>query len=212
MTGATANIYCGLHEYVDMSFVLDTLKPGELFLDVGANVGCYTVLASKVCGAKTIAVEPDLEAGRALRRNIAINEIANCVEVVQAALGAKEGSVMFTVGQDTMNRVASPENDNVREVPITTLDQILKRQVPAIMKIDVEGYEAEVLKGGTNTLMEPNLRAIIIECLDDEVHSLLSQAGFVRAFYEPTEKNFVPLPKSASHNYLMVRGGSACSV
>ncbi|MDN2583382.1 hypothetical protein [Aquibium sp. ELW1220] len=48
MIGATGNIYCGLHEYVDMRFVLDTLQPGDLFVDIGAPVVSYTVLASKV--------------------------------------------------------------------------------------------------------------------------------------------------------------------
>lgn len=46
MTGATGNWYCGLHEYEDMSFVLHTLKPGDLFVDVGANIGSYSVLAA----------------------------------------------------------------------------------------------------------------------------------------------------------------------
>jgi len=46
MTGATGNWYCGLHEYEDMSFVLHTLKPGDLFVDVGANIGSYSILAA----------------------------------------------------------------------------------------------------------------------------------------------------------------------
>src|SRR6056297_1744555 len=75
MAGATGNIYCGLHEYVDMRFVLDTLQPGDLFADLGANVGSYTVLASKACGARSLSVEPDPTAGLALRRNIEVNGI-----------------------------------------------------------------------------------------------------------------------------------------
>ncbi len=48
MTGATMNFYCGLHEAVDMALVLHALQPGDVFLDVGANVGTYTILASAV--------------------------------------------------------------------------------------------------------------------------------------------------------------------
>src|SRR5438552_2237409 len=55
MTGATGNIYCGLHEFVEMAFCLHLLRRDDLFLDIGANVGSYTVLASKVCGARSIA-------------------------------------------------------------------------------------------------------------------------------------------------------------
>src|SRR5262245_41975942 len=58
MTGATGNWYCGLHEVRDMSFVLHLLRPGEKFLDVGANVGSYTVLAAGAVGAQVTSVEP----------------------------------------------------------------------------------------------------------------------------------------------------------
>src|ERR1700739_1067728 len=71
MTGATGNIYCGLHEFAEMGFLLHLLRPNDLFLDVGANVGSYTILASRVCGARVIAFEPDPGAAKALRRNIA---------------------------------------------------------------------------------------------------------------------------------------------
>lgn len=59
-----------------------------------------------------------------------------------------------------MNRVASSKNDNVRKVLLKTLDKILNGRVPAIIKIDVEGFEAELLKDGVNTLMQPGLRAL----------------------------------------------------
>src|SRR6266849_8995171 len=55
MTGATGNIYCGLHEFVEMAFLLRLLRPTDLFLDVGANLGSYKILATKVCGARAIA-------------------------------------------------------------------------------------------------------------------------------------------------------------
>ena len=58
MTGATGNWYCGLHEVDEMGFVLHALRPGDLFVDVGANIGSYTVLAAGAVGADAIAVEP----------------------------------------------------------------------------------------------------------------------------------------------------------
>ncbi len=56
MTGATGNIYAGLHEFADMSFLLHFLRPNDLFVDVGANVGSYTVLASGVCKARSMGL------------------------------------------------------------------------------------------------------------------------------------------------------------
>ena len=52
-TGVTGNIYCGLHEFEDMAFLLHVLRQGDLFVDIGANAGAYTVLASAVTGART---------------------------------------------------------------------------------------------------------------------------------------------------------------
>ncbi|HEX9953226.1 MAG TPA: hypothetical protein VGB53_15755, partial [Rubricoccaceae bacterium] len=58
MTGATGNLYAGLHEFEDMAFVLHALRPTDLFVDVGANVGSYTVLAGAAIGARCESFEP----------------------------------------------------------------------------------------------------------------------------------------------------------
>jgi FkbM family methyltransferase len=209
MTGATGNIYCGLHEYVDMRFVLDNLKPNDLFVDIGANVGSYTVLASKVCKARTICVEPDPETVDLLRRNIAVNGIDGRVEVINSALGAELGVINFTIGLDTTNRVATADDAEVRQVPVKTLDSILKGRCPTIIKIDVEGYELEVFKGATRTLADLRLTAIITETLDPEVLSILSNAGFHQAWYDPNTKTVTSSRVYASHNSLMLRKKSS---
>src|SRR5437868_4075814 len=59
MTGATGNVYAGLHEFQDMAFVLHLLRQGDCFIDVGANIGSYTVLAGGGIGARCIAIEPN---------------------------------------------------------------------------------------------------------------------------------------------------------
>src|SRR5262245_10746432 len=73
MTGATGNIYCGLHEFEDMGFALHLLRPGDLFVDVGANVGSYSLLAAAT-GADVIAFEPG-EAFPLLKRNVEANHL-----------------------------------------------------------------------------------------------------------------------------------------
>lgn len=206
MTGATGNIYCGLHEYVDMQFVLDTVKPGDLFVDIGANVGSYTVLAGKVCGAFTIAVEPDPKTAKSLRRNVEINRIEERTRIIEAALGASKGHIAFTMGRDTVNRVAGPYDTETREVPLTTLDEILDGKVPKVIKIDVEGFEAEVLKGATKTLADSRLKAIISESNDEEVLRILTEAGFKLAHYDPEHRVLGEVPIHSSNNALMVRG------
>ena len=205
MTGATGNIYCCLHEYTDMRFVLDTLRSGDLFVDIGANVGSYTVLASKVCGAHAVSVEPDPGTVRSLRRNVEVNGITGKVRIVGSALGSTSGNASFTIGRDTMNRVAKPEDTNVRTLKLSTLDDIMNGETPTLIKIDVEGYEAEVFRGGQATLNNPTLKAIITETLDQEVLEILSKAGFKEAYYDPDRKALSSTRSIHSHNYLMVR-------
>lgn len=87
MTGATGNIYTGLHEFIDMAFCLHLLRPGDLFIDVGANVGSYTILASKVVGANSFTLEPVPETFKRLKRNININDIVSLVDARCCAAG-----------------------------------------------------------------------------------------------------------------------------
>ena len=58
LTGATGNLYCGLMEFNDMAFLLHFLKRTDLFIDISANIGAYTLLASSEIKANTISIEP----------------------------------------------------------------------------------------------------------------------------------------------------------
>jgi FkbM family methyltransferase len=185
MKGATGNIYCGLHEYVDMAFVLHMLRAEDLFLDVGANVGSYTVLASAVCGARSISIEPDPITAQYLKRNIFANRMETRCALIQTAVGAKDGTVSFTVGKDTVNQIAANNEKNTQVVRIARLDCLLDGNAPTVMKMDVEGHEMEALRGAVLTLKSMELKAIIIENTSSEVVSLLSDNGFKRYFYDP---------------------------
>jgi FkbM family methyltransferase len=185
MTGATGNIYCGLHEFVEMTFLLHLLRSDDLFVDVGANVGTYTVLASAVCGAKSLSAEPDPDAVRTLRRNIESNGIEKLVTVVEAVLGSTTGMAQFTVGCDTTNRVATAGEKGTRKVHLTTLDECVNCMDPVLIKLDVEGYEAEVIAGASATLRKPSLLAIQMETVDETVRAQLDDLGFQKALYDP---------------------------
>src|SRR5579883_1341988 len=165
MTGATGNVYCGLHEFEDMAFVLHALRPEDLFVDVGANVGSYTILASGAAGARCISFEPAPSAYRALLDNIRLNDLLYRVEARNECLAAAPGEVQLTSGLDTVNHVVMhPQNgvDTVR-VAVTTLDAALAGRAPAIIKIDVEGYETAVIDGADETLRAGSLRAVLME-------------------------------------------------
>ena len=110
MTGFTGNIYAGLHEAVDMLFLLHFLRPGDVLFDIGANVGSYTVLASGARGARTMAFEPDPSTAAELWRNVELNGLTQLVDLHTVALGASEAEVRFTVGRDTVNHVAGQDD------------------------------------------------------------------------------------------------------
>lgn len=197
MTGATGNIYVGLHEYVDMSFLIHVLRSGDTFVDVGANVGSYTVLAAAACEANVISIEPDSQAQLALNRNIEINAIAGRVRVVSTAVGEHVGHVDFTVGLDTTNQVIDVTNPKrklsreTRTVTLTPLDDVVGKEQPQLLKIDIEGYELCAFKGANRTLSSERLFAIISEGCGEAEVELLSSYGFRRLYYNPHSRKLV---------------------
>jgi FkbM family methyltransferase len=206
MTGATGNIYCGLHEFVDMAFVLHYLGPDDTFLDIGANIGSYTILASGVRKARTIAFEPDPETALKLRRNIDTNNLNELVVLHEVALGSSDGDVSFTVGQDTINHVAAPNERNIRTVPLRTLDSIVEGGHAVLMKMDVEGYEAQVLGGAKQVLSSPQLLAVVTEGHDPTVVDALTSHGFQRFWYDPFNREIFDEPGAfPSANALFLR-------
>ena len=96
MTGATGNLYCGLHEYNDMAFLLHFLRIEDFFIDIGANIGSYTILASGHIGAKTFSFEPVPSTFAHLINNISINQMTDKVRAFNIGLGSQKGSIEFT--------------------------------------------------------------------------------------------------------------------
>lgn len=203
-TGLTGNIYTGLHEFQDMAFVLHLLRPGDLFVDVGANVGSYTILGSAVAGARTLSFEPVPATYERLLKNIQLNGIGSQVTALNKGVGREVGTLSFTAGLDTVNHVVAGEDagKSAVAVEVTTLDRELGTQVPVLMKVDVEGYETPVLEGASATLARPGLRAIVIELNGsgsrygfDEAGMIrrLTEEGFAPYRYEPFERRLHPL-------------------
>jgi FkbM family methyltransferase len=200
MTGSTGNWYCGLHEPFEMGLVLHGLRAGDLFLDVGANVGSYSLLAGGAVGAHVIAVEPIPATFGKLLANIRLNDLAERIEARCCGLSDAEGELRFTSDDDTMNRIALPGEDVATvAVRVTTLDALCAGRVPAIIKIDVEGHERQVLAGGGETLGSPGVRAVLLETNgsgrkygveDAELVAVMTEHGFQAFSYDPFERRF----------------------
>ena len=206
MTGATGNVYVGLHEFADMGFVLHFLRPGDLFVDVGANVGSYTVLASRVCGADVVAFEPDPGTLAHLSENVRANGVGQLVAAKESAVGATVGEIGFSTDQDTVNHVVEGGSDgHSRTVAIVTLDVALADRHPALIKVDVEGHESAVIAGALATLADPALKGIILEGYDDVALASLSHHGFRQYAYDPFSRRLTPEALHRGGNTLFLR-------
>ncbi len=216
MKGATGNLYNGLLEFNDMLFVLHCLRPEDHFIDLGANIGVYTVLASAEIGAATLSIEPVPGVFASLELNVAINKIGSKVSLLNIAVGEKEEILSFTSEQDTVNHVATQEElktDAVIEVKVMTLDSIIVN-IPTVIKIDVEGYETNVLKGAEKTIGNPALKAVIIELNgsgsrygfdETAIHNQFLQNGFQPYQYDPINRNLILLHAPHEHNTIYIR-------
>lgn len=210
LTGITGNIYCKLHEFEDMSFVLHYLREGDLFVDVGANVGSYSILAASV-QANVYSIEPVPHTFEILRKNVCINTFQAKIQLFNLGVGKEQGTLYFTDNLDTVNHVVKQGIKNAVPVGATTLDILCLNGVPDLIKIDVEGFEGVVLEGSKNILSDPKLNALIVEMNDDnqeygynaqDIESMLAGYGF-----KDPKSQFLsnkPLP-TTSGNALFVR-------
>ena len=214
MTGATGNLYCGLHDFNDMFFLLHFLRKGDLFIDIGANIGSYTVLAAAHCGVETISIEPVPATFSHLLDNISINHITHIATPLNMALGSAEGSITFTSKYDTVNHVATAKDKDTIEVKVNSLDHIVGNRNPALLKIDVEGYETEVLAGAQQVLQNSSLKAIIIELNgsgsrygydENKIHELLLSKGFSPFIYEPFLRELKKVESFGNNNTIYLR-------
>jgi FkbM family methyltransferase len=163
MSSTTCNVFAGLYEFEDMAFVLHMLRPDDLFVDVGANVGVYTVLAAGAARASAVSFEPVATTFEQLSKNLRLNGLTERVTAIQAAVGAKDGTIELTEGRGAMNRVAVSDQEKKSTVSLRRLDSVLGDRSAALLKIDVEGFETEVIRGAQSLLKNADLKALIVE-------------------------------------------------
>lgn len=219
MTGATGNVYCGMHELADMAFVMHTLRPDDLFIDIGANIGSYTVLAAGVARATVMAFEPVPSTFERLMDNVHLNRLMGRTACRNMALGEHEGNIRFTSSRDTTNHAlpagTEPGIDTI-EVPVARCDDVLDGQSPIVIKIDVEGYETAVCKGAENALTQPSLIGVLMELTgcghrygfdEDALHDRMLNLGFATWTYDPFNRTFHDCDKrrQISGNTLYIR-------
>jgi FkbM family methyltransferase len=158
-TGSSRVVYANPPDWPEMLVWRQRLRPGDLFVDVGANAGAYAVYVAEL-GAQVVAVEPQPELVRLLRDNLALNGID--AEVHQVALADAPGVLHFAA-DDAEGRI---DASGGLEVRADTLDAVLGDRHAAGVKVDVEGFERLVLEGARRALAERRIGCIQLEWND----------------------------------------------
>jgi FkbM family methyltransferase len=173
-----------------------TINQGDVFYDIGANVGAYALIAAKATGnqARIFAFEPSASSFHDLTRNVFINDCAESVAPLPLALWSRSG--LFSLELSSLaagaarHRVrAAPRSENGLVQPILAfrLDDLVDRfglPVPTHAKIDVDGSELDVLRGAEQTLGREEWRSVIVELDPDDtprnraIVGLLNEHGF----------------------------------
>ncbi|EDT41220.1 FkbM family methyltransferase [Burkholderia ambifaria] len=141
------------------------VHPGQLVLDVGANIGNHALYMAMVCGCEVIAFEPNAELCDALRRSIDANEAGERMTVRQCAVGAANGKGKFAEFH-LDNIGAQSVKVGEGDIDIVALDALAFDAPVKLIKIDVEGMELDVLRGASK-LLEKYRPLIYVECLDE---------------------------------------------
>jgi FkbM family methyltransferase len=188
-------VYLGVYEREETNRVLSYLRPGMTFLDVGANIGYYTLMAASRVGpgGRVIAVEPSPYAVERLEKAVRENGLAQ-VKVVRGGLGSCASELKLFVpapGNHTPTMLGE-DGAPAHVVSVKTLDSCLADwgvETIDLMKMDVEGFEPRVLEGAASALAAGRIRAILCEFNDywlrragtngGELYESLLAQGFV---------------------------------
>jgi FkbM family methyltransferase len=163
----------GVYEFAVSSLVRQYLGPGDVFVDVGANIGYYSVIAAAAVGESgaVYAFEPSARIRRRLERNVELNAMRQ-ITVRPEAVTEHAGVVRLIepqgVGNDGLAYVQTNGGNAGVEVRAIRLDELPEFLDPSphLIKVDVEGGEPEVFRGATALLDRSNAPSIIFESFE----------------------------------------------
>ena len=140
--------------------LMSEIKPGDRVADVGANIGAYTIAAARR-GAFVTSYEPNPNVAALLRRHVALNGVADRVDVREVALG-EDARHAHLAPRGTLDMASQIDETGTFAVRVEKLDEPFD-----VVKIDVEGYELEVLRGAAALLSDEARRP---RCVFVELH------------------------------------------
>lgn len=224
-----------LHRYVTrepdtVKWIAEQLKPGDVFYDIGANVGLYSIFAARKCReqVQVYSFEPESQNYASLNRNVYRNGLSRCITTlcmavtdrtcidlfyVQGQLRAGGAIHQFGSTLDDKGRQFSPvHRQGMVGMSLDDLCYTYGLALPTQIKIDVDGQEGAVIRGACKVLRAPSLRSVLVEVTEapgrqehaQEISAALGEAGFTllkKASINPMSDT------SSSYNYIFVRPG-----
>lgn len=193
----------GIHEVKWWEKLIQETKEGDTIVDVGAYVGIFTIILAKKAGksGKVLAFEPNPKNSALFNKNVKLNGVSGQVEFFDIAISEDTKPLLLASDGPTSHIVAEamPGYGNCLTVKSRPLDEILQGRKIDIMKIDTEGYEANILRGAKNLLKkkEDSPRFILIEChpyewkalgaSSKDIMAALQDAGYAIESPQPPE-------------------------
>lgn len=207
---AAAALYCGLYDYDDMNFLLRYLRPEDSFLDVGANIGIYSLLAaSKIKTGSIHSFEALPQNHERLKANLELNRFHQ-VQTYGLAVSDRPGQIQLNLAEgDSMPFISHETSENQITVSTDTLDHLLASQVDdslTLGKIDIEGAELLAFKGATQLLQRQLPKVWILEITDgvrhfgygkEELVDFLAGFGYGLYGYSADSNQLMPLQLEA---------------
>jgi FkbM family methyltransferase len=192
--GLIGNIYYGLYEYRESLFLLHFLRKEDCFVDVGANMGHFSILTAGSINNKVIAIEPLESTFNRLEEQVCFNHLKTQITTYKYGVSSEAGALYLSNHNGVMNKIVDKNDPKATLIQVETIDHLIGSSFATVLKIDVEGYELQALHGAIKTLASPSLKVIIIELngsgrnyniSDSEIVKFITDRGFSPYRYLP---------------------------
>lgn len=159
----------GIHEPENTERIRREISPGDVVVDIGANIGYFALLEAKAVSetGRVYAIEPEGDNFELLKKNVGLNGYSN-IECYNMAIGNVNGTSKFYISEEGRNWHSMNENSPAAihgrciEVRTCTLDEFLKGKRPVdVIRMDIEGYESVVIGGMKKTLTNRNVKLFV---------------------------------------------------
>lgn len=178
----------GFYELALSRCIVSLAKNGGLFVDVGANLGYFSILWTSINpNSKAVCFEASPRNIESINNNLKNNSLTDRVTLIPKAAGREQGTVKFDVGpsdQTGWGGIANSKSTNSIEVPLTRVDHEIRDQTIDVLKVDVEGADTWVLFGCEALLKEERIRKIFFEQNTHRMNLLGIRAGEAQEFLQ----------------------------